>query len=102
MNVDITKLIEGIIAVLVFIITTFVIPYIRVNVKGKRLEEIVNWVKIAVQAAELIYKESGMGAFKKEYVIQFMESKGYKIDTDTLDALIESAVLELKNAMEAK
>ena len=102
MNVDITKLIEGIIAVLVFIITTFVIPYIRVNVKGKRLEEIVNWVKIAVQAAELIYKESGMGAFKKEYVIQFMESKGYKVDTDTLDALIESAVLELKNAMEAK
>ena len=31
-----------------------------------------------------------------------MESKGYKVDTDTLDALIESAVLELKNAMEAK
>ena len=44
-----------------------------------------------------IYKEPGMGATKKEYVKNFLESKGFKLDVTELDIAIESAVLEMQN-----
>ena len=44
----------------------------------------------------MIFKESGMGTVKKEYVIEFLKQKGYTLDTETISNLIESAVLELK------
>ena len=50
------------------------------------------WVRIAVSAAEQIYNGPGKGAEKKEYVQSFLQSKGYKVDFDTLDTLIESEV----------
>ncbi len=96
---DYTMLFEGIITVLVALITMFVVPYIKSKVSAEDLTEIVKWVKIAVQAAEMIFKESGMGAKKKEYVKDFLESHGIKYDADQIDALIESAVLELKKEL---
>ena len=59
-------------------------------------EVLKNWVKIAVQAAEMIFKESKMGEQKKEYVLEFLKTKGYKVDTEAINNLIESAVLDLK------
>lgn len=63
-----------------------------------KFEKIKSWVKVAVQAAEMIYTESGMGATKKAYVMDYLNKKGYTLDTETLDNLIESAVLELKKS----
>lgn len=93
---DYTMLFEGIITILVALVTMFVVPYIKSKLSAEDLKEIVKWVKIAVQAAEMIFKESGMGAKKKEYVKDFLESHGIKYDSEQIDALIESAVLELK------
>ena len=45
---------------------------------------------------EMIYNGAGRGAEKKAYVLEYLNSKGYKLDSDTIDKLIESAVLELK------
>lgn len=50
----------------------------------------------------MIYTRTGKGAEKKAYVEQFMSSKGFKLDTDEIDKLIESAVLELKIATNEK
>jgi hypothetical protein len=55
----------------------------------------MKWVKIAVGAAEMIYTESGMGPQKKAYVIEYLNKKGFTVDFDTLDNIIENAVLEL-------
>lgn len=99
---DYTKIIEAIITLLIAVITAFVIPYIKSKLSENELAEIIKWVKIAVQAAEMIYKESGMGKEKKKFVETFLTEHNIKVDIEQLDALIESAVLELKKELETK
>ena len=72
-----------------------VIPYIKSKTTVEQQQEISAWVKIAVSAAEQIYKGVGRGEEKKEYVLNWLAEKGIKIDADELDAMIESAVYEL-------
>ena len=96
---DVTKLIEAVITLLIAIITTFIIPYIRKKTSNETFTEIQKWVKIAVQAAEMIYVESGQGAIKKDYVKEFLSQKGYILDDASIENMIESAVLELHHAM---
>ena len=93
---DYTMLFEGILTVLFALITLYVVPWIKTKLSTEDLNEIMKWVKIAVQAAEMIYKESGMGKAKKDYVLTFLADKGIKYDERQIDSLIESAVLELK------
>ena len=95
---DLTTIFSAIITLVIALITTFLIPYIKSKTSAEQFDIIKSWVKIAVQAAEMIYTESGMGNAKKTYVIEYLNSKGYKIDTKSLDNLIEAAVLELKNS----
>lgn len=96
MMIDITEVIKYAILLVFAVCTTFVIPYIKAKIGDEKFTELQKWVKIGVQAAEMIFKESGMGTVKKEYVIEFLKQKGYTLDTETIDNLIESAVLELK------
>lgn len=93
---DYTLLFEGVLTILFALVTMYVIPWIKTKVSAEELTEIIKWVKIAVQAAEMIYKESGMGEAKKAYVKTFLEDKGIKYDERQIDSMIESAVLELK------
>lgn len=93
---DMTKVVLSVITLIFAIITTFVVPYIKEKIDADKLEKIKAWVKIAVQAAEMIYTESGMGKDKKNYVLQFLNEKGITMDYDSINNLIESAVLELK------
>ena len=97
---DFTMLFEGIVTVILALVVGFVIPWIRSNISAKDFAEIVKWVKIAVQAAEMIFAESGMGKKKKKYVVDFLHSHGITYDEEQIDALIESAVLELKKEIE--
>lgn len=93
---DYTLLFEGVLTILFALVTMYVIPWIKTKVSAEELAEIIKWVKIAVQAAEMIYKESGMGEEKKAYVKTFLGDKGIKYDERQIDSMIESAVLELK------
>lgn len=93
---DYTLLFEGALTILFALITMYVIPWLKTKVSAEELADIIKWVKIAVQAAEMIYKESGMGEAKKAYVKTFLEDKGIRYDERQIDSLIESAVLELK------
>lgn len=93
---DMTKVLASVITLIFAIISTFVLPYIKEKIDADKLEKVKSWVKIAVQAAEMIYTESGMGKDKKNYVLQFLNEKGITMDYDSINNLIESAVLELK------
>lgn len=94
--IDITTIIEAVIALIIALITTFLIPWIKTKVSAEKLAEVNKWVKIAVQAAEMIYTESGAGIKKKEYVLHYLEEKGYTYDSESINLMIEAAVLELK------
>lgn len=95
---DITNVVSAVITLLVAVITTFLIPYLKEKVDAEKFEKIKAWTKVAVEAAEMIYNGPGRGAEKKAYVLEYLNSKGYKLDSDTIDKLIESAVLELKKS----
>lgn len=56
-------------------------------------------MSVAVTAAEQIYVGSGRGSEKKQYVLEFLNSKGFTVDTNVLDNLIESAVYAMKNGV---
>ena len=95
MTIDLTSIANAVIALIAAIITAFVIPWIRSKTTAVQFEKIKMWVTVAVEAAEQIYTGSGRGEEKKAYVVEFLNSKGFKIDAETLDKLIEAAVFNL-------
>lgn len=94
--IDLTPIVNAIIALIAAAISVFLIPWIKEKIEAEKLEQIMGWVTIAVEAAEQIYRESGMGEKKKAYVLDFLAKKGITLDVDSIDAMIESAVLDLK------
>lgn len=94
---DLTPIIQALFALLTALITAFLIPFLKRKVDEEKLENLYSWVTIAVEAAEQVFSQSGMGEEKKEYVLTFLEEKGFTVDFSTVDAMIESAVHNLKN-----
>ena len=92
---DLTPIVNAVITLIAAIITTFLIPWIKSKIDAAKLAQIVEWVGIAVRAAEQIYNESGMGEKKKQYVLDFLASKGFTLDPDSINAMIEAAVKDL-------
>lgn len=96
---DVTTIIEAVITIIVVLVSAFLIPLIKSKVDATTLNKILDYVKILVMAAEQIFDRAD-GAAKKQYVIDNLCAKfGVKVDTPTIDAAIEAAVLELHNQM---
>lgn len=85
-----------IIPLLGILITYVLIPLIKEKTTKEQRENVYFWVKVAVNAAEMIYNEKTQGQSKKLFVLDFLTDKGINIDMDELDTLIEAAVKELK------
>ena len=109
--IDITPIIEGIIGLVVAIISAIIIPKIRVwvnnNLTVKQVDIIKIIVQSAVQAAEQIYaKSEKAGSSKKKYVMEYAKSKlaeiGLTINDKELEVYLEQAVLELKESQKDK
>ena len=92
---DLTPIVNAVITLIAAIVTTFLIPWIKSKIDAAKLAQIVEWVGIAVRAAEQIYNESGMGEKKKQYVLDFLADKGFTLDPDSINAMIEAAVKNL-------
>ena len=56
-------------------------------------------MRIAVTAAEQVYKGTGRGEEKKAFVLEWLKSHGVTVDMEKLDALIESAVYDMNNGL---
>lgn len=93
--IDLTPIMEAIIAIVTAVITAFLIPWLKGKIDADKLKKIKLWVTVAVEAAEQLYKGSGRGEEKKAYVVQFLQEKGFTFDPDSLDKLIEAAVFNL-------
>ena len=94
------KIILAVIPVLCTILTVYIIPLIKKKIGNENLAKYEYWVNIAVKAAEMIWKETGHGADKKAYAVEFIDkmfnSKKTVITTEQINALIESAVKNMK------
>jgi hypothetical protein len=92
---DITPIIQAVIALVFIVIGVIAIPWIKSRTTSDQLKEIMSWVNIAVLAAEQIFKGIGRGEEKKQYVLDFLKSKGYYIDAEKIEAMIEAEVAKL-------
>jgi hypothetical protein len=91
------EILQAVLTLATAIITILLVPFLKEKMGEAKYNNIIKWVKIAVEAAEQMYKAyPKSGDDKKEYVIEFLENKGIKLTIEELDALIESAVSKLK------
>lgn len=98
---DITLLLEAVITLAVTALMVVGVPWIRSHTTAEQRAELAAWVRIGVEAAEQMYKGSGRGEEKKQYVIDWLAERGITADFDKLNAMIEAAVLELNRAVSA-
>ncbi len=93
--VDLTQIVVAVLTLIISLVSAFLVPYIKTKVTSEQLKTIKYWVGVAVGAAEMKFKGSGRGAEKKKHVLDFLESKGFKLNTEEIDNLLEDAVFEL-------
>jgi flagellar basal body-associated protein FliL len=96
-NTIATIIFLAIAAIVLVAVAGTAIPWIQANTTAEQQEEILAWAKIAVSAAEQIFTGTGRGAEKKAYVLEWLTNHGITVDSEKLDAIIESAVYILKN-----
>ena len=96
---DITLIVEGALFLLGLIWTIIVAPFIKSKTNTQQQQEINGWVKIAVAAAEQIYKGSGRGKEKKTYVVTWLEEHDIILEEERIDAMIEAAVFEINQGI---
>ena len=65
---------------------------------GKAMDNVaghLDKVKIGVAAAEQLYVGQGRGEEKKQYVLDFLKQKGFKVDEESVVNAIEAIVKQL-------
>ena len=97
--VDITNIVSAVITLIVALITTFLIPWLKNKLDADKFEKVQAWTKVAVQAAEMIYNGAGRGEEKKAYVLNWLAEHGITMDEDRINALIEAAVYDLNHGL---
>lgn len=95
---NITEIIEAIVAVFVVIMSLVVIPFIKSRIGEQNMDNFLKWVEIAVAAAEQLY-DSADGPVKKRYVLNYLYSKGFTVDETEMNLAIEAAVNRLHNEL---
>lgn len=94
-------LIKIIIAVIMTLISTYVIPALKAYVEAHQNSQLFNVIETAVRAAEQTISGSGEGEAKKkqveEFVTEWARKKGLNITYEQLDKLIEECVYLLED-----
>ena len=96
---DLTIVIEITIALLGAILTAFVVPWLKSRLTEAQTEELLVWVRIGVAAAQQLYHQMD-GSERLNYVLSFLENKGYNVDSETVRGAIEAEVLKLHQQLE--
>lgn len=100
MNETMFKIVLMVISILGTVITGIIVPYIKEKLGNEKLANYEEWAMLAVQCAEMVFDERGMGETKKEYVVNFLNEMFNKnkvvITEEQLNILVESAVKQMK------
>lgn len=88
MNIDLTPIIQAIIALLAAIVTYKLIPWIKTKTTNEQQQLLAATVKTLVFAAEQLYG-AGSGEAKLEYVKEQLEAKGFTADLAEIEAAIK-------------
>ena len=90
MSIDLTPIIQAVIALLAALVTYKLVPWIKARTSAEQQAMLGAMVRTLVYAAEQIYG-AGRGAEKLDYVIGELRARGFDADR----AAIEAAVREM-------
>ena len=98
--IDLTSVALSLLALAVAFATVKISPFIKEKVESEKRENLYKWSQVAIKAAEQAVKNGVIDKDKrKEKVQQFLMKKGYCINLDEVDNMIESIVNDLPSLM---
>ena len=86
--IDLTDIINAVLALLAAIVTAKVIPWIKAKTTTEQQNALMSITSVLVFAAEQLYG-TGKGAEKLDYVITELEKRGYTADRAAIEAVIK-------------
>lgn len=86
-NIDLTPIIQAIIALIAALVTYKLIPWIKARTTAAQQANMRALIKTLVFAAEQIYG-AGEGTNKLQYVCKQLGERGYKIDLPEIEAAV--------------
>lgn len=92
--IDLTPILEAIIALIAALVTYKVIPWIKSKTTESQQAILMATVRTLVYAAEQLYG-AGKGKEKLAYVKQKLEEKGFDIDVDAIEAAVKEITIEI-------
>lgn len=99
MTIDLTQIILAIITLIGAIISRYLIPMLKDKLDERKYDVFNGLIRVGVFAAEQLYN-SDQGQEKKNYVLDLLRKNGYDVNTESVDALIEATVKELRIEMQ--
>ena len=87
MNIDLTPIIQAVIALLAAIVTYKLIPWIKAKTTNEQQAMFKAAIKTAVFAAEQMYG-AGEGAQKLDFVVNWLNERGYTADRTAIEAAV--------------
>ncbi len=98
MKIDLTPLIQALISVAAALITAYLVPYIKSHTDINKRQLVLSIVETAVKWVEQVYwEEEGEDKFELalERIEEELDLHHISVDTKSLVAMIEEAVLKL-------
>ncbi len=99
-NEILMDVLKAVVSLATLLIVRYLIPWIKAQIENSKYSWLVELVADAVKYAEQTITGSGKGEEKKELVVQYitnqLQIRGIGITEDQMEALIESAVYQLK------
>lgn len=94
--INITQILTGIITVIISVLGIIAVPWIKSKITKSQWENLTNWAKIFVRAAEvLIHGASGLGNERRKKVMEKLHKLcnkyGYDFEEEDLRAALEDA-----------
>lgn len=89
-NIDLTAIIQAVIALIAALVTCYVIPWIKARTTDQQRDYIRGLIRALVYAAEQIYG-AGKGEEKLQYVCEQLRERGYEVDLSEIEASVYDA-----------
>ena len=97
---DITSILEAVIALAAAVVTVFVLPWLSSKTTAQEREDLLGWVDIAVAAAQQLYHQCS-GQQRLDYALSVLEERGFNVEEGIVVDAVEAAVLKLHRQLEA-
>lgn len=91
-NTDITNVILLVIAFVGTVVSTFLIPWIKAKLTATQWQNLQDWAKVVVTAAEVLFKGTKLGKDKLEYAQNYLKELCEKNHYDYNEVEIRQAI----------